>query len=447
MGHSREEYQCRVCSAHATGFHFEAQSCSACCAFFRRAVSLNRSYKCMNGYSVSSVEMCPISYQEQKICRACRLRKCITVGMKKSSVQGPKPQKTRSYTTDSGLRRNKRFRLAKSTPNLFISTSLTSSNVTDNGHDSADNNDPEIPTPETILSNGECGEKCLTTDQDGTSAQPTAPSMDRMRKNSDNLLSIFIDEEMRIAERRRIMFCDGPVGSLLGTSKACPFTAADIKPLRFRDFRKSIRTHILLIYEWLRVWPQFSDLCHDDKITFLRKCVLYHTILDPCYITVQMRDPTKFVLQNGGYISTVSDCDDGWHDEKEISRDIKKRIYLPLLDRVMHIITQMAKLELTFEEFVALKALVSFQFTIPDVSKASQLKMKKELGDLCRALYGHYFETENEMDRAERFGNIILLTSTIFDTATNFVESHHQVQFFDLWQLDSLLLQFLKKMN
>lgn len=39
-------YECRVCGAHATGFHFEAQSCSACCAFFRRAISLQRNYKC-----------------------------------------------------------------------------------------------------------------------------------------------------------------------------------------------------------------------------------------------------------------------------------------------------------------------------------------------------------------------------------------------------------------
>jgi len=250
---------------------------------------------------------------------------------------------------------------------------------------------------------------------------------------------------MRIAERRRIMFCERPVGNLLGArSTTCAFTIYDIKPLRFRDFRKSIRTHILLIYEWLRVWPGYATLCMEDQITLLRKCVLYHTILDPCFITLQIGDLSKFVLQNGGYVSTSFDCDDGWQDEKEISRDNKKKIYWPLLTLMNEIIAQMANLQLCFEEFVALKALVSFQMTMPDMTKAGRLCLKLQLEELLRSLYSCFHYMPDELAKAERLGNIVLLMSAIFDTATNFVESHHQVQFFDLWQLDSLLLQFLK---
>lgn len=62
------------------------------------------------------------------------------------------------------------------------------------------------------------------------------------------------------------------------------------------------------------------------QITFLRKCVLYHTILDPCFITFQIGDVSKFVLPNGGYVSTTPDSDDnGWQDEKEISSVNKKK--------------------------------------------------------------------------------------------------------------------------
>uniref|UniRef100_A0A915D2Q7 Uncharacterized protein n=1 Tax=Ditylenchus dipsaci TaxID=166011 RepID=A0A915D2Q7_9BILA len=39
---------------------------------------------------------------------------------------------------------------------------------------------------------------------------------------------------------------------------------------------------------------------------------------------MQIGDLTKFVLPNGGYVSTNAGCDEGWQDEKEISRDIKK---------------------------------------------------------------------------------------------------------------------------
>lgn len=164
---------------------------------------------------------------------------------------------------------------------------------------------------------------------------------------STNILKIFVEEEMKISERRfelkkikrtfrRIMFCERPLGNLLGCNKSCvclkikykifkPFTIDDIKPLQFHEFRKSIRTHILLIYEWLRVWPHYNRLLMQDQITFLRKCVLYHTILDPCFITLQMGDLTKFVMQNGGYVSTTLDSENGWQDEREISTENKKK--------------------------------------------------------------------------------------------------------------------------
>lgn len=103
------------------------------------------------------------------------------------------------------------------------------------------------------------------------------------------------------------------------------FSADDIRPLRFRRFRKSIRTHILLIYEWLRAWPAYAQLRQPDQITCFRKCALYHTLLDPCFISLQLRDPSKFVLQNGGFVSTVPADDSGWEDEKEISRENKKK--------------------------------------------------------------------------------------------------------------------------
>lgn len=131
-----------------------------------------------------------------------------------------------------------------------------------------------------------------------------------------------------------------------------------------------------MIYEWLRALNIYAELEQADQITWLRKCALYHTILDPCFISLQLGDGSKFVLQNGGYVSTDPDtCDDGWDDEKEITRENKKkfvtdryfhenisvfRIYWPLLNRLKSdILDQMVTLDLNFEEFVALKAFVS----------------------------------------------------------------------------------------
>jgi nuclear hormone receptor family protein NHR-80 len=260
-----------------------------------------------------------------------------------------------------------------------------------------------------------------------------------------SILKCLIEEEMRITERRRIMFCERPVGSLLGASKSCPYTKDDIKPLVFRSFRKSIRTHILLIYEWLRSWPDYSLLQMDDQVTLLRKCVLYHTVLDPCFITMQIGDMTKFIMQNGGYVSTQEGCDLGWESEKEISKESKKMIYWPLLERLMpEVVAPMVDMKLSFEEVVALKALVSMQGSLSDISAAGRPILKKNIDCICQSLFDF---VSPEYDKAERLGNIILLLSPVFGIGDNFVEQHHFMHFFDLWQLDSLILQLLKKQS
>uniref|UniRef100_A0A7E4VGA1 Nuclear receptor domain-containing protein n=1 Tax=Panagrellus redivivus TaxID=6233 RepID=A0A7E4VGA1_PANRE len=424
------QYQCKVCSAHATGFHFDAQSCSACAAFFRRTVALGKVFRCQNGDN-----KCEIVYTERNLCRKCRFDKCLLIGMKKESVR---PKKTvnavRAYCTTSGLKRNKRFAtvsVINMAPSIKSPLSAPSSQS----------------TSEPVSESEEC-QSVQPIVAPSSSTSPTrsvveyAPMSHAFYRPAPSTLKLLIEEEMRISERRRILFCERPVGSLLGASNSCPFMQADIKPLCFRSFRKSIRTHILLIYEWLRAWPEYSMLGNNDQIALLRKCVLYHTVLDPCFITMQLGDMSKFVMPNGGYVSTREDCDDGWQDEKEISRESKKMIYWPLLDGLMSTIVQpMIDMAITFEEFVALKALVSFQGTMCDISDDGRPIMKHTLDAICRSL--HEIVPDGDK-KAMRFGNIVLLLSPVFDTALNFVESHHKVHFFDLWHLDSLLLQFLK---
>ncbi|KAI6191464.1 Protein CBR-NHR-80 [Aphelenchoides bicaudatus] len=103
-------YQCKICLAHATGFHFNAQSCGACAAFFRRAVVLSRTYRCLTGKN-----NCSIFYKNRSLCKKCRYEVCLTSGMSKTLVQIPKENepKQRSYYTKSGLKRNKRFSAVK----------------------------------------------------------------------------------------------------------------------------------------------------------------------------------------------------------------------------------------------------------------------------------------------------------------------------------------------
>ncbi|XP_012274542.1 zygotic gap protein knirps [Orussus abietinus] len=71
--------QCKVCGEPAAGFHFGAFTCEGCKSFFGRTYNnLNSISECKNG------GVCVINKKNRTACKACRLRKCLMVGMSKS---------------------------------------------------------------------------------------------------------------------------------------------------------------------------------------------------------------------------------------------------------------------------------------------------------------------------------------------------------------------------
>ncbi|XP_034250864.1 nuclear receptor ROR-alpha B-like [Thrips palmi] len=70
---------CRVCGEPAAGFHFGAFTCEGCKSFFGRTYNnLGSITECKNQGS------CVINKKNRTSCKACRLRKCLLVGMSKS---------------------------------------------------------------------------------------------------------------------------------------------------------------------------------------------------------------------------------------------------------------------------------------------------------------------------------------------------------------------------
>uniref|UniRef100_A0A8R1YKC7 Nhr-66 n=1 Tax=Pristionchus pacificus TaxID=54126 RepID=A0A8R1YKC7_PRIPA len=74
---------CSICSADSTGIHFGVEACAACSAFFRRTVVLSKNYECTKGGDCVTHKDTGGSQR----CRACRFKKCLTVGMDRNAVQ------------------------------------------------------------------------------------------------------------------------------------------------------------------------------------------------------------------------------------------------------------------------------------------------------------------------------------------------------------------------
>ncbi|KAF0303977.1 Protein embryonic gonad [Amphibalanus amphitrite] len=70
---------CKVCGEPAAGFHFGAFTCEGCKSFFGRTYNnLSSLNECKNN------GRCVINKKNRTSCKACRLRKCLMVGMSKS---------------------------------------------------------------------------------------------------------------------------------------------------------------------------------------------------------------------------------------------------------------------------------------------------------------------------------------------------------------------------
>ncbi|XP_060535006.1 knirps-related protein-like isoform X2 [Cylas formicarius] len=70
---------CKVCGEPAAGFHFGAFTCEGCKSFFGRSYNnINSINDCKNN------NRCVINKKNRTACKACRLRKCMAVGMSKS---------------------------------------------------------------------------------------------------------------------------------------------------------------------------------------------------------------------------------------------------------------------------------------------------------------------------------------------------------------------------
>ncbi|XP_067382647.1 vitamin D3 receptor A isoform X4 [Channa argus] len=71
---------CGVCGDKATGFHFNAMTCEGCKGFFRRSMKRKASFTCPFSGS------CTITKDNRRHCQACRLKRCIDIGMMKEFI-------------------------------------------------------------------------------------------------------------------------------------------------------------------------------------------------------------------------------------------------------------------------------------------------------------------------------------------------------------------------
>ncbi|KRY73559.1 Lysine--tRNA ligase, partial [Trichinella pseudospiralis] len=77
---------CKVCEDHSSGKHYGIFACDGCAGFFKRSIRRNRQYVC-KARGTGQEGSCTVDKTHRNQCRACRLSKCLQVGMNKEAVQ------------------------------------------------------------------------------------------------------------------------------------------------------------------------------------------------------------------------------------------------------------------------------------------------------------------------------------------------------------------------
>ncbi|CAD5215021.1 unnamed protein product [Bursaphelenchus xylophilus] len=392
--------QCLICGEDSFGKHYGCPlSCLGCKTFFRRAVIHKQDTKC------KKPGICENEVSARRLCRSCRFKKCLEMGMSEEALQ---PRR-------DVIGRRRRPIQQKSVSETIPEEPTTSSNSA---------------SPETISPNADLLHLIsqLTENDKATRAK----KFDLIRSRT---------EAKRLAK----------------TVKAGGVDDAD-KPLMIMlgpDISTVTQIDLQMLLEWTKTLPCFMNLPIHDRLTLLKRFAVYHLILEHGYYTAQLDVKDVWLISNGTCmprdvnvlpeeIKPLVSEDRAWRQEK-----LYKTMTEKCIDEVA---VPLKRLQLLPEELVTLKIIMLFNYGnhvqhdsedavmyITDESRKVILEWKDRI---IQALF-QYYRKIGYKNYEERFGNVILTISGIVSAASAVLESYQVMRLFKIVPFDHISEQLL----
>ncbi|KAF5303489.1 hypothetical protein FQA39_LY09952 [Lamprigera yunnana] len=213
----QQEELCLVCGDRASGYHYNALTCEGCKGFFRRSITKNAVYQCKYGNN------CEIDMYMRRKCQECRLKKCLSVGMRPECVV-PEVQ-------CAVKRKEKKAQKEKDKPNS-----------TTNGSPDIIKIEPELLDAEKpLLING---------------IKPISPEQEELIHRL-----VYFQNEFEHPS-------DDDVKRIMNQ----PVEGEDQCDMRFRHITEITILTVQLIVEFAKRLPGFDKLLREDQIALLKAC-------------------------------------------------------------------------------------------------------------------------------------------------------------------------------
>ncbi|XP_048859365.1 hepatocyte nuclear factor 4-gamma isoform X1 [Brienomyrus brachyistius] len=188
------------------------------------------------------------------------------------------------------------------------------------------------------------------------------------------------------------------------------------------DVCESMKQQLLVLVEWAKYIPAFSELPLDDQVCLLRAHAGEQLLLG----VAKRSMPYKDVLLLGTDHVIRRDC-----HEPEISR---------VANRVLdELVAPFQDIQVDDNEYAALKAIVFFDPDAKSLSNSSKIKALR-----CQVQMSlEDYINDRQYDSRGRFGELLLLLPTLQSITWQMIEQLQFVKLFGLAKIDNLLQEML----
>uniref|UniRef100_A0A7E4VZ98 Nuclear receptor domain-containing protein n=1 Tax=Panagrellus redivivus TaxID=6233 RepID=A0A7E4VZ98_PANRE len=371
---------CDVCGDVALGKHYGVFACNGCKGFFRRSVWNDKKYKCrFNG-------TCLIAKEQRNACRACRLRRCLNVGMNPRAVQNERAE----GEGDSGLH------VISVRTYMAPAPGMATTDEANPRHRSV-----ECQTEEIV-------------------AEPPSVSPTKVAELAANesYLQMLVNMKQLIIKKTdtvtpQFIQTSPPEGANaeFWTSFFNPHTVTprwEITPTAQRvatleEAGLDWKRVFVLFADWIQSLPEFRHFTDTDKVSIAEsQYPAFHWAQAAFWTIASNCDGVCYC--NGAYFPT----DESLHclaDRKKVVERMMSLVVKPLKD-----------MELTEGEQIVFLNLCIFNYhisTLTEAGKAQLQKVREHYQRVMRLHLQHAYPKMTCAEHATRFGNIMLIIASI----------------------------------